>query len=230
VSPDRQGRAGAGRSQPRHRTRVGGRATVAAVFLLLILASPAAADPCALSDPTCVTETVDETVDTVKEVLGAAKEKVDETTGDTTGAVGDTASGVVGAVEKTVDGLLGNDGGPNPGGGPKPGGGDGADRPRGRDNAGRGRRAESLGTRRLEPREPSIDVVFRRDSTGLDWPTLNPPDAGALRRAVGAAAKMAFPILLASMVLAFLLIQNHLDRKDPRLASAPLGPDLLTFE
>jgi hypothetical protein len=32
------------------------------------------------------------------------------------------------------------------------------------------------------------------------------------------------------MVLAFLTIQNHLDRKDPRLASAPLGPDLLTFE
>jgi hypothetical protein len=32
------------------------------------------------------------------------------------------------------------------------------------------------------------------------------------------------------MVLAFLAIQNRLDRRDPRLARAPLGPEFLTFE
>jgi len=225
VSPDRQGRAGAGPSLPRHRTRLGGRATVAAVFLLLILASPAAADPCALTDPTCVTEIVDETVDTVKEAVGTATETVDETAEHTTDVVGDTASGVIGAVEDTADGLLKKDGGPNPGGE------DGVDRPGARGKAGQDlRRAESLVTRRLEPREPSINPVFSNGSTALDWPTVNPPGGGAFRRAIGAAAKLAFPVLLASMVLAFLAIQNHLDRKDPRLASAPLGPDLLTFE
>ena len=203
---------------------------VAAVFLLLIPASPAAADPCALTDPACIAETADETVDTVKEAVGSVKETVDETAQDTTEVVGDTASGVVGSVKNTVDGLLGKGGDPDPG----PGGGNGPG-PKGRGHTGDGHRrahhrADGLSGRRLEPREPSIDVVFRGDSTGLDWPTVSPPDGGALRRAIGAAAKLAFPILLASMVLAFLMIQNHLDRKDPRLASAPLGPDLLTFE
>lgn len=198
---------------------------MAAVFLLLVLASPAAADPCALLDPECVTETVDETVDTVKETVGSAKETVDETAEDGTEAVGDAASGPVGTVVKTIDGVLGKDGGP------KPGGGDGADRPETRARTGDGHTGtQALATRRLEPRDPSLDATFGGGGTALDWPTLNPPAGGAFRRAIGAAARLAFPILLASMVLAFLVIQNHLDRGDPRLASAPLGPDLLTFE
>jgi hypothetical protein len=201
---------------------------VAAVFLLLILASPAAADPCALTDPTCVTETLDETVNTVKETVGSGKETVEETVEQGSETVGDAATGVIGTVKDTVDGLLGKDEGP------KPGGGDRGDRPRARDHRGDGRdghrRTRDPVVRRLEPREPSIDVVFDSGSTALDWPTVNVPGGGAFRGAIGAAAKLAFPILLASMVLAFLAIQNHLDRKDPRLASAPLGPDLLTFE
>lgn len=225
MSPDRQGRAGTGRSRSRHRTRSGGRATVAAVFLLFFLASPAAADPCALTDPGCVTETVDETVETVKETVGSAKETGDETVQDGSEVIGDAASGVVGAVKETVDGLLGKDGGPDPGGGNH------EQRPRVREQTRHGhRRTKGLAIRRLEPSDPSIHTPFSGESAVLDWPTLNPPDGGALRQAIPTAAKLAFPILLASMVLAFLVIQNHLDRKDPRLASAPLGPDLLTFE
>jgi hypothetical protein len=228
VSPDRQGRAGAGHSPPRHRTHVGGRATVAAVFLLLVLASPAAAEPCALVDPECVTETVAETVETVKETAGSTTETVDETVEDGTEVVGDTASGVIGTVKDTVDGLLGRGGDPDPGGGDR--GGDRGDRSGVRGPAGNGhRRARGLATHRSEPRDLSVDTAFSGEGTVLDWPTLHPPEAGALRGAAGAAT-LAFPILLASMVLAFLTIQNHLDRKDPRLASAPLGPDLLTFE
>ena len=229
MSPDRQGRAGAGRSPLRRRTRVGGRATVAAVFLLLVLATPAAADPCALTELDCVTDTVDETVDTVKETAGSAKETVDETAEDGADVIGNTASGVIGTVKDTVDRLLGKGGDPDPG----PGGGDGDDKSGGRRHTGdrdRQGRAHVVSTHRLEPRDPSIDTAVSGERAALDWPTLNPPDGGALRRALGAATKLAFPILLASMVLAFLLIQNHLDRKDPRLASAPLGPDLLTFE
>ena len=226
MSLDRQGRAGAGHSPSRHRTLVGGRATVAAVFLLLVLASPAAADPCALVDPECVTETVAETVETVKETVASATETVDETAEDGTEVVGDTASGVIGTVKDTVDGLLGKGGDPDPGGGDR-----GGDKARRRGHSGdrdRHGRAHGPATHRSEPRDLNIETTFTSGSV-LDWPTLHPPEAGGLRGAAGAAT-LAFPILLASMVLAFLTIQNHLDRKDPRLASAPLGPDLLTFE
>jgi hypothetical protein len=201
---------------------------IAAVFLLLVLASPAAADPCALIDPGCVTETLDETVNTVKETVGSGEETVEETVEQGSATVGDAATGVIGTVKDTVDGLLGKDQGP------KPGGGDGEDRPRARDHRGDGRdshrRTRGPVVGRLEPRDPSIVTTFGAESSVLDWPTLNPPGGGAFRGALDAAGKLAFPILLASMVLGFLVIQNHLDRKDPRLASAPLGPDLLAFE
>jgi hypothetical protein len=133
-------------------------------------------------------------------------------------------------VNDIVDGLLGKKK-PDPDPRPKPGGGDAGDRSGARDHRGDRRRTlEGQVGLRSEPRDPSLDTVFPRGESVLDWPTLNPPDGGIVRRAVGAASRLAFPILLASIVLAFLMIQNHLDRKDPRLASAPLGPDLLTFE
>jgi hypothetical protein len=214
---------------PRPRIHLGGRALVTAAFLLLVLASPAAADPCALIDPECVTETVDDTVDKVTETVGSAEETAKDTLDDGSEVVGDTATGLVGTVKDTVDGLLGKKRDPDPG--PKPGGGVGRDRPGARDHRGEGRRtAQGQVGLRSEPRDPSLDTTFRRGQSVLDWPTLNPPDGGVLRRAAGAATRLAFPILLASMVVAFLAIQNYLDRRDPRLASAPLGPDLLTFE
>ena len=40
---------------------------------------------------------------------------------------------------------------------------------------------------------------------------------------------VAFPLALALIVGAFLLAQNRLDRRDPRLALAPVGPDVLDF-
>jgi hypothetical protein len=39
----------------------------------------------------------------------------------------------------------------------------------------------------------------------------------------------AFPLALALIVGAFLLAQDRLDRRDPRLALAPVGPDVLSF-
>ena len=203
---------------------------IAAVFLLLVLASPAAADPCALIDPECITETVDETIDTVTEAGGSVKETIDETVEQGSDVVGETATGVIGTVKDTVDGLLGKGKDPDPG----PGGGDG-DKPKARGNDGDNHRradrgADGLSGRRLEPRDPSIETTFAGQGSVLDWPRLHPAGEGGLRRALGAAATLAFPFLLASMVLAFLVIQNRLDRKDPRLASAPLGPDVLTFE
>jgi hypothetical protein len=168
---------------------------------------------------------VEETVDTVKETVGSATETVDQTVEDGSEVIGDAASGVVGTVQDTVDGLLGKDKDPNPGGG------DAEDRRVRRDRApGGSRRPEGLSTHRLEPRDLSMDSFFRGEGPIYRGRLVTPPGPSGIQGAIGAAAKLAFPVLLASMVLAFLLIQNHLDRKDPRLASAPLGPDLLSFE
>jgi hypothetical protein len=40
---------------------------------------------------------------------------------------------------------------------------------------------------------------------------------------------LTFPLALALIVGAFLLAQDRIDRRDPRLALAPLGPDILPF-
>jgi hypothetical protein len=44
------------------------------------------------------------------------------------------------------------------------------------------------------------------------------------------AAVLAFPLALALIVLLFVAVQNRIDRKDPKLALAPVAPDLLRFE
>jgi hypothetical protein len=42
-------------------------------------------------------------------------------------------------------------------------------------------------------------------------------------------AGLVFPSILALIVVAFVAVQNRLDRRDPKLALAPIGPDVLTF-
>jgi hypothetical protein len=48
--------------------------------------------------------------------------------------------------------------------------------------------------------------------------------------AILAAEALAFPLALAVIVLLFVAVQNRIDRKDPKLALAPITPDLLRFE
>ena len=48
--------------------------------------------------------------------------------------------------------------------------------------------------------------------------------------AIEAAKALAFPLALAVIVLLFVAVQNRIDRKDPKLALAPVAPDLLRFE
>jgi len=47
---------------------------------------------------------------------------------------------------------------------------------------------------------------------------------------IQAAEALAFPLALAVIVLLFVAVQNRIDRKDPKLALAPIAPDLLRFE
>lgn len=225
MSRERQARTGGrGQSTP-HRNRFSLRALVTAVLFLLLIASPAAADPCALTDPDCITETVDETVTTAKDAIAGGEETVDETAGGVGEAVEEAAASVVGKVKEVIDGLLG-DGEKEPGGG-------GPRRhhqaPRANRSHGERDRGEAQpAPRRLEPREPSIDAVFL---TADGVPGAGPAAREGRTGGIGAAARrLAFPAFLAVLVLAFLVIQNRLDRQDPRLASAPLGPELLTFD
>jgi hypothetical protein len=51
---------------------------------------------------------------------------------------------------------------------------------------------------------------------------------GAL--ATQGAKALAFPVALALIVLLFVAVQNRIDRRDPKLALAPIAPDLLRFE
>jgi hypothetical protein len=48
--------------------------------------------------------------------------------------------------------------------------------------------------------------------------------------AIQAAKTLAFPVALALIVLLFVMVQNRIDRGDPKLALAPITPDLLRFE
>lgn len=48
--------------------------------------------------------------------------------------------------------------------------------------------------------------------------------------AIQAVGALAFPLALAVIVLLFVAVQNRIDRKDPKLALAPIAPDLLRFE
>ena len=48
--------------------------------------------------------------------------------------------------------------------------------------------------------------------------------------AIQTAKALAFPLALAVIVLLFVAVQNRIDRKDPKLALAPVAPDLLRFE
>jgi hypothetical protein len=49
-------------------------------------------------------------------------------------------------------------------------------------------------------------------------------------QAVHLAKGLAFPALLGVIVALFVMVQNRIDRKDPKLALAPIAPEVLRFE
>jgi hypothetical protein len=48
--------------------------------------------------------------------------------------------------------------------------------------------------------------------------------------ALETARQLGFPLALALVVIAFAMLQNYLDRKDPKLALAPVRPEVMRFE
>lgn len=209
-----------------HRTRW---IVIASLAMLPIMASASArADTCPPLDPTCVVGdavesgggTIDDTVETIEDTI-------EGTAGHDVGGTVDAVPPVDGGVQPPIgdDGGAGNTGG----------GGDGRrwhdDRggmgsARGNTEAARGTNADSstaIATKVAAPRNPSlVQAVDRLRPT-------SPISDRLAAAAVGAARSLAVVLGLMGAAVAFVLIQNRLDSKDPRLALAPHRSDVVRF-
>jgi hypothetical protein len=202
---------------------------VAGSALVLVLLGPfrvaLADDPCPVTDPNCIVGTADQAVN-----------GTEGTTDDTTQAVIHEVQTTVDDVQSTVRDLLGS--GDQPGGGD----GDGGNGKGGRDSG--GLRHDGSGKGGL--RHPTRGSVTSSAGTGVPSPATAPTlvattsdrladDAsagtgisGVLREAaIGIALPLVVVLLL---LLVFTAIQDRLDRRDPKLALAPLATDVLRFE
>src|SRR5438034_4043969 len=220
-----QSQAPGRRSSALGSTQAKGLAIVMAVGLFLVLLAPIAFADCQLTDPAC---SADQATETVTGTAGDAGDAVD----GTVNPVKDKADAAVEQVTDTVNGILHPGGGPTPTPTPSGGGGRGSGGDSG-PNAGRG----------ATPGFPSgVGAVNRETIPGATTATSLPSRAGTERTAHGpslvgriggaaaeAAKQVAFPLALALIVVAFLLLQHRLDRRDPKLALAPIVPDVLRF-
>jgi uncharacterized membrane protein YtjA (UPF0391 family) len=199
---------------PRQSARGKALAIPAFIGLLLALSVPMAFADCPLTDPSC---NVDQTKQTATDTANSVKDKADAAVKQAT---------------DVVDGILKPVVSPTPtptptGGGGNHGGGDGTV-PSGRPattptSAGVGALNPDTATGASTPARPSSRPVSERTTHG-------PRFFGRIGGAAAEAAKqVAFPLALALVVVAFLMVQNRLDRRDPKLASAPIAPDVLRF-
>jgi hypothetical protein len=214
-----------------------------ALLLLAVGASfvvaAAPARGCPLTDPGCVIETVDDAVEPVTEVTDPLVDQVDQVVDpvtEVTDPVDGTIGGVINGVEDTVDPIVDvteppaqghSDVGPDPGTGPGAPPGDSGD---GRSDVGSG----SFVERPIPPPAlvggafiPSLESV--RPVSDVRTGASPPTERSGVSFENVVKGLVAFPLALALIVGAFLLAQNRLDRRDPRLALAPVGPDVLDF-
>jgi len=201
-------------------------------------AAPARA-ACPLTDPLCVTETVTETVDDVTEPL---PEPVTEVTDPITGTIGDVVDEVKDTVDPVVDEVPPQLPGPpinvtappnlgDSGVGSDPGTGSGA--PPGDSDNGRSDPGPGSSEVRPIPVQALVGGTFVSGlvpSPGSDVRIGPSPPGERTGVSLEIVVKgFAFPLALMIIVGAFLLVQDRLDRRDPRLALAPVGPDVLDF-
>jgi hypothetical protein len=205
--------------------------------LMVILSATASLAACPPTDPLCIVDEASQLEDPLPGTspVDDAKEAIDDVVDKAKGEVDKVVGPVTDPVTEPVDELL-DPGGEKPGG---EGGGGGGDRG--------GRGDGSTGP----PGDPGRDDAAGSPggiSTGAALPgTLVPVPAsvpatprvsrdqpGVFGRLGGAAAEVAkqlgFPLALAVIVLAFAAIQNYLDRRDPKLALAPVRPEVMRFE
>jgi hypothetical protein len=220
--------------------------SVRALLILAIGASfvvaAAPARGCPLTDPGCVIETVDDVVEPVTEVTDPVVDQGDqvvdqvvdpatEVTDPVVGTVGDVINGV----EHTADPIVDvteppAQGHSDVGSDPRTGPGAPPDSGNGRSDVGSG----SIVERPIPPPAlvggafiPSLDSV--RPISDVRIGASPPTERSGVSFENVVKGLVAFPLALVLIVGAFLLAQNRLDRRDPRLALAPVGPDVLDF-
>jgi hypothetical protein len=198
-------------------------------------AAPARA-ACPLTDPGCVIETVDDVVEPVTEVTDPVVDQVVDPVTEVTDPVVGTIGGVINGVEGTVGPIIDvtdppaqghSDVGSDPRTGPGAPPGDSGD---GHSDVGSG----SFVDRPIPPPAlvggafiPSLEPV--RPISDVRIGASPPTERSGVSFENVVKGLVAFPLALALIVGAFLLAQNRLDRRDPRLALAPVGPDVLDF-
>jgi hypothetical protein len=214
------------RRRPVDRTAI--RALLAAIVMalaLMLTSPPAFADECALTDPNCLTDQIEDTVEAVEEAVGSGGDTVGEAAEDAAETVEGTLNDTTGTVRDIIDGLLGD------GGNEDPGENKGKDAGRAGGGSARAGNPDGFGSGRLAPRDPSFEPGTFGAGAGQRGRTQAIESGGGLGRAITDGVRdLAFPVLLVAVVLGFLAVQNRLDRRDPRLATAPVGPEFLTFD
>jgi hypothetical protein len=164
---------------------------------------------------------------------------------DATGAVGGAVSGTTGELGRTIDGttdsVLGEEkGGDKETGGNKNGGKDGKKDRNGAKNRDGSRTPSGVidfgeGAFGFGTRVPAISLEGMGGAVSGEQVAAfapEPLDVGALAEAaVEAVKKFAFPLFLSLLVGCFMLIQDRVDKKDPKLALAAVDgeQDWLSF-
>ena len=200
---------------PRQSARGKALAILAFIGLLLALSVPMAFADCPLTDPTC---NVDQTKQTATDTAKSVKDKADAAVKQATDVADGILKPVVSPTPTPTGG--GGSGGHQGGGGTVP-----SSRPATTSvsgGVGSQNRDTSTGA---STQAPASSRPVRERTT--DGPSLFGRIGGA---AAEAAKQVAFPLALALVVVAFLMVQNRLDRRDPKLASAPIAPDVRRFE
>jgi hypothetical protein len=197
---------------------------------LLVLAAPAARAACPLLG--CLTETLEEVTYAADETVEGVTGLVDETVDGTVELVEDTVQEAPGVIDETLEGapkvtdpvedVISPDEPPVP----VP--------PGARQEPGRKRAAGETPVREAASSRLT-DAQAERSAVVPTRPSLSPPERPGLLERIGEAAgvaarQLSFPLALSLIVVAFVLFQNYLDRKDPKLAVAPIAADVLKFE
>ena len=229
-------------------SRVRLRALFALPLLALFLLG-GRAEACPLTNPNCAadqtTKVVKDTVESappVEDVTEEATDTANETVDTVEETVTDTTKDVTETVDETLNPEEGSVDTPPPPEEPRePGPGKGNQGPN-RNGPGerRGERGEERDERRPSGTGPVQERSVRPD---LNQPLpagslartsskeILPADEDGLAESVLEAAKdFAFPLILTLLVGTFLAVQHRFDRRDPKLALAPVAHDYLSFE
>ena len=202
---------------------------VLAVGASSLVMAPAARADCALAATSCVIDTVEEVVDPATEITDPVPEEVTEVTDPVVG----TVVGLADNVDETVGPIIDEVGTPAPSSSveinepPAPGA-PSDDPPTERVDVGRSSfvgRTVPVPALAGSPFLPNLELSSADEARIGPTPPAEPSGLSLEDVVKG----LTFPLALALIVGAFLLAQDRIDRRDPRLALAPLGPDVLPF-